>query len=88
MRSEWESNARSGTRNQKTILQGLTRQSGQSISAQSTAIAMASRVKRLKMDNTMSWEVNERRQVGDAESMVNEGLKAAWWRNVGVEEGV
>ncbi|KAF4304551.1 hypothetical protein GTA08_BOTSDO07731 [Botryosphaeria dothidea] len=49
---------------------------------------MAARVKRLKIDNTMNWEVSERRQVGDAESMVNEGLKAAWWRNVGIEEGV
>ncbi|KAH7064937.1 hypothetical protein B0J12DRAFT_734332 [Macrophomina phaseolina] len=54
----------------------------------SQAITMTARVKRLKMDNTMNWEVSERRQVGDAESMVNEGLKAAWWRNVGIEEGV
>ena len=88
MRSDWESSAGGGTRTHKTILQGLTRKSGQSISAKSTAIAMASRVKRLKVDNTMSWEVNERRQVGDAESMLNEGLKSAWWRHVGIEEDV
>lgn len=88
MRSDWENSARRSSRNQKTVLQGLTRQPGKSISAMSQAITMTARVKRLKMDNTMNWEVSERRQVGDAESMVNEGLKAAWWRNVGIEEGV
>lgn len=89
MRSEWNRSAHRSTKDQKAFLQGLTRNSGKSISAQSQALTMASRVKRLKLDNTMSWEVSERRQVGDAESMVNEGtMKDAWWRNVGMEEGV
>lgn len=80
----------------KSMLQGLTRH--KSVSAQSTALAMASRVKRLKpvvehhesLDERPLWEVSERRQVGDAETMVNPGpdIQGAWWRKVGVEEGV
>lgn len=70
----------------KSMLQGLTRQ--KSVSAQSQALAMASRVKRLKVDPDMEeramWEVSERRQVGDAEAL----LQGAWWRKVGIEEGV
>lgn len=51
---------------------------------------MASRAMRLKLSGKLSgkdWEVSERRQVGDAEVMVNKG-SGAWWRRVGMEEGL
>ena len=38
-----------------------------------------------------SREVSERRQVGDTEEMLSGGedeTKGAWWRDVGMEEGV
>jgi hypothetical protein len=51
---------------------------------------MASRAMRLKLSGKLSgkdWEISERRQVGDAEAMVNKG-SGAWWRHVGMEEGL
>jgi len=35
-------------------------------------------------------EVSERRQVGDAEEMLSgdDDTKGAWWKNVGMEEGM
>ena len=51
---------------------------------------MASRTMRLKLSGKLSgkdWEISERRQVGDAEAMVNKG-SGAWWRRVGMEEGL
>jgi len=48
---------------------------------------MASRAMRLKNPNgAIDWEVSERRQVADTESMVNP--EGGWWRNVGMEEGM
>lgn len=41
---------------------------------------------RLKPRKSATMEVSERRQVGDAETMVNENLGNAWWRKVGMEE--
>jgi len=46
---------------------------------------MASRTMRLKLSGKLTREISERRQVGDAETMVNEG---AWWRDFGMEEGL
>lgn len=46
---------------------------------------------RLKLRGAQkSREVSERRQVGDTEDMLraNEDTKGAWWRNVGMEEGM
>jgi len=68
-------------------------------------MAMAARASAVKLKlspNTgqrSSWEVSERRQVGDAESMVNmpdggsggrDGKEESkpWWRDVGMEEGM
>ncbi|KAF2762105.1 pyruvate dehydrogenase kinase-like protein [Pseudovirgaria hyperparasitica] len=51
---------------------------------------LAARAMKLKL-NAHKWEVSERRQVGDAESMVNrtkDDDRGAWWRNVGMEEGM
>jgi len=47
----------------------------------------ATRSMRLKAQNR---EVSERRQVGDAEELfsTNEETKGAWWRNVGMDEGM
>lgn len=52
------------------------------------SLAMASRAMRLKQVG--SREVSERRQVGDAEDLVNptEGATKPWWRNVTMEEGM
>lgn len=41
---------------------------------------------KLKLSGQVSREVSERRQVGDAEEMFAD--KGAWWRNVGMDEGV
>lgn len=51
------------------------------------SLSMASRAMRLK--RIQSREVSERRQVGDAEELVNpqEGTKP-WWRDVTMEEGM
>ncbi|CZT24422.1 uncharacterized protein RCC_10147 [Ramularia collo-cygni] len=58
---------------------------------------MASRAMKVKgkksgsMLNLPSREVSARRQVGDAESVVNPhstGAATPWWRNVGMEEGM
>lgn len=48
---------------------------------------MASRAMRLK--DTSMREVSERRQVGDAEALVNAPSHVGdrWWRNVTMEEG-
>ena len=42
---------------------------------------------RLKLSGNVR-EVSERRQVGDAEGMFEDDTKGAWWRNVGMEEGM
>lgn len=53
---------------------------------------MASRAMRLKLNvrEGKDWEVSERRQVGDAEAMVEGtgGGDKPWWRDVGMEEGM
>lgn len=51
---------------------------------------MASKAMRLKLSAKITREVSERRQVGDAESMLNapDAGKGAWWRDVGMEEGL
>ena len=61
--------------------QGLTQRQ-----MQNASMAMASKTMRLKLSGNIR-EVSERRQVGDAEEMVNVG-DGAWWRNVGMEEGM
>ena len=65
---------------------GLTK----SVSSNSISTTMASRAMRLKLSGKLSgkdWEISERRQVGDTEAMVNKG-SGAWWRHVGMEEGL
>jgi len=62
----------------------------------SGGLSMASRAMRLKLSGRLKnreggrgeWEVSERRQVGDAEAMINEPEGSPWWRNVGMEEGL
>lgn len=57
------------------------------------SLTMASRAMKLKVN--VSREISERRQVGDAEEMVNpqprrgnaEGSQP-WWKNVGMDEGL
>jgi hypothetical protein len=56
------------------------------------SMAMASKAMKLKLSGKVSAprEVSPRKQVGDAEAMFveGEGGKGAWWRNVGMEEGM
>jgi pyruvate dehydrogenase kinase 2/3/4 len=74
--------------------QGLTRQpqraaSSKKPSMQNISLAMASRAMKLKRVATR--EVSERRQVGDAEEMVNgpqDSTASPWWRHVSMEEGM
>lgn len=55
---------------------------------------MASKAMRLKSGNKpMVREVSERRQVGDAEGLVNPvnastGDDKPWWKSVGMDEGL
>ena len=57
-------------------------------------VSMASRAMKLKLSGKISREVTERKQVGDAEAMLSGASttstdqKSAWWRNVGMEEGM
>jgi len=60
--------------------QGLTRRS----LAQSVMISSKS----MKLKDRGSWEVSERRQVGDAEAELTGENRDAWWRNVGMDEGL
>jgi hypothetical protein len=66
--------------------QGLTPRADYSLAATST---LALKSIRLKLQG-QKREVSERRQVGDTEEMLraNEETKGAWWRNVGMEEGM
>lgn len=75
--------------------QGLTHRQPERVrsskpSMTNLSLAMASRAMRLKRRETR--EVSERRQVGDAEEMVNgsdsQGNAAPWWKNVTMEEGM
>ena len=52
------------------------------------SLTMASRAMRLKSLSTR--EISERRQVGDAEALVNgpSTIGNPWWRNVTMEEGM
>jgi len=68
------------------VPQGLTvNDNAISRSQQYPVLSMASRTMRLKLSGKLTREISERRQVGDAETMVNEG---AWWRDFGMEEGL
>ena len=50
---------------------------------------MRSKAMRLKLKGSSGREVSERKQVGDAEAMVNEPqARKPWWRDVGMEEGL
>jgi hypothetical protein len=82
--------------------QGLTHHSSHSFSGskngsmanRSLQISMASKAMKLKLSGKVQSplrEVSPRKQVGDLEGMfsVQEGGdKEAWWRNVGMEEGM
>lgn len=57
------------------------------------SLTLSSMAMRLKSkgagDLSARREVSERRQVGDAEGLVNPtGSGTPWWRNVGMEEGM
>lgn len=74
--------------------QGLTRSQPQygnrSMASRSINLSMASKAMKLKLKGSLR-EISERRQVGDAEEMLSEGGSAnrdAWWKNVGMEEGM
>jgi pyruvate dehydrogenase kinase 2/3/4 len=53
---------------------------------------MASKAMKLKLSGKVKVrerEVSPRKQVGEAEDMMAEkGPKGAWWRDVGMEEGM
>jgi hypothetical protein len=71
--------------------QGLTRVGRQqrempSLTLSSMAMKLKSRAGSSGGDFGKGREVSARRQVGDAESMVNP--VTPWWRNVGMEEGI
>jgi len=76
-------------------LQGLTgsqqpRYSSESMASRSINLSLASKAMRLKLKGNIR-EISERRQVGDAEEMLAESGSAkrdAWWKNVGMEEGM
>lgn len=74
--------------------QGLTKslstsKKGQSLDSRSMSLSMsmASKAMKLKLDGKLGREITERKQVGDMEDML-EGNKDAWWRNVGMDEGI
>jgi len=80
-----------------TISQGLTRVGRQTGLDRGTSLNLAARAMKLKMKtkglDVRHREVSERRQVGDAESVVNPPSHSPadgtpWWRNVGMEEGL
>lgn len=83
MREEWASSVAPIS----TSSQGLTRSSG-SLSSNSLSLSMASKAMRLKLSGKLTREVSERRQVGDAVDMVNQGGETPWWKSVGMEEGL
>ena len=54
----------------------------------SIGLAMKSKAMQLKLKGS-SREVSERRQVGDAEALVNDPQEGKrWWRDVGMDEGL
>jgi pyruvate dehydrogenase kinase 2/3/4 len=74
---------------------GLTRSvagsgygSSDNIAAKSMNLSM--RAKRLKLSGMISQsDVSTRKQVGDAEAMLEKRAgEKPWWKNVGMEEGV
>lgn len=90
MRGQWTS----GQQRQSLATRGLARNSTSpdSYGARSSigGTMMAHKAMRLKLSGTLSREVSERRQVGDAEEMFAEKGAGGqpWWRNVGMEEGL
>lgn len=60
------------------------------MASRSINLSMASKAMKLKLKGNIR-EISERRQVGDAEEMLSEQGSAnrdAWWKNVGMEEGM
>ena len=103
MRDEWT--AKDGTPVDSRSSQGLTRVGRQTESSRSggldksASLTLARKGMRLKgkvSSDLTNREISARRQVGDAESMVNQrdsmsdapGANPPWWRNVGMEEGL
>lgn len=77
--------------------QGLTHVGRETGLDRSASLNLAARAMKLKMKtkglDIRQREVSERRQVGDAESMVNPPTQSTgdgtpWWRNVGMDEGL
>jgi len=73
--------------------QGLTRVGRQqrempSLTLSSMAMKLKSKARSSGGDVIKGREVSARRQVGDAESMVNPTSETPWWRQVGMEEGI
>ena len=73
--------------------QGLTRVGRQqrempSLTLSSMAMKLKSKAGSGGGDLIKGREVSARRQVGDAESMVNSTSETPWWRNVGMDEGI
>ena len=103
MRDEWTT--KYGTAVDSRSSQGLTRVGRQTESNRtgdldrSASLTLARKGMRLKgksMGDLSNREVSARRQVGDAESMVNQpdsmgdapGGSPRWWRNVGMDEAL
>ena len=75
--------------------QGLTRVGRQTESMdRGASLTMARKAMKLKGGDDRNREISARRQVGDAETMVNQhagvnaGGQAPWWRNVGMEDAL
>lgn len=82
---------RSGSEFQGLAQSLPTSKKGQSLDSRSMSLSMsmASKAMKLKLDGKLSREITERKQVGDMEDMLSkEGNKDAWWRNVGMDEGI
>jgi hypothetical protein len=82
----------SGMAASRSSSQGLTRVGRQqrempSLTLSSMAMKLKSRGGSGGGDAAKGREVSARRQVGDAESMVNP-TETPWWRQVGMDEGI
>jgi hypothetical protein len=72
---------------------GLDRSASLNLAARAMKLKLKTSASGQKGEGARQREVSERRQVGDAEGMVNrdgaaEGGKQPWWKNVTMEEGM
>ena len=102
MRDEWKAIVRSNFADSRSS-PGLTRIGTESGLDRSASLNLAARAVKMRggrhdsLMNARQREVSERRQVGDAEEVVNSpartgkdgrGGEEPWWKNVSMEEGM